>query len=376
MILAEEQGLRTLTCRPSTISLGQMRVAIIVPVFRTPLDLLERFFRSALSQSLADIEVIAVDDASPDQCPAVLDGIAKVDRRVVVVHRRVNGRAGMARNDGLAVARGKYVLFADADDVIAPDACERLVSLAERGNASAVSCSWGSRDEHGRVVERHLLTDRRYDLDSPRDRAECYRTLNYALWNKLFRRDLLDGLRFEQFEANIGEDLLFEIAALCRARTVVTTSYVGYQYTVHSGSATGRASKGMPYLRTLGLAGERIRETLATQDGSRVGRKYADLLALKRFTTGCAWIAENPDPVEREQLWEYWRRHLREELLPKLKFYRLLGALYRVLAARGDPATMYRWTWYANRVTDPRGLWERVASRVCPRRRGSQQVSY
>lgn len=339
-------------------------VSIVVPVFRTPSALLRRFLKSALNQTIRAVQIVAVDDASPDECPAILDAAACEDDRLTVRHRLVNGRAGTARNDGVALSQGRYLIFADADDLMAPDLCGRLVELAEQEEADIVSCSWVSCDEHRGVLERHLLANRCYNLEFARDRADCYRSLNYALWNKLFRRELLDGLRFEQFEANIGEDVLFAIAALCRARTVVTTSYVGYEYTVHESSATGRLSKGMPYLRTLIRAGERIRETLGTKDGSTVGRKFADRLALKRFTTGCAWIAENPDPAERALLWDYWKSHLRDELFPRLRFYRILGAWYRLLANIGDPASVFRWTWYANRITDVRSMLDRLGSRL------------
>ena len=71
-------------------------VSIIVPVYRTPIALLQRFLRSALSQTLSDIQLIAVDDASPDDCPRILDVAAADDNRVTVLHRSSNGRAGMA----------------------------------------------------------------------------------------------------------------------------------------------------------------------------------------------------------------------------------------------------------------------------------------
>jgi len=343
-------------------------VSIIVPVYRTPVFLLKRFLRSALSQTLSNIQLIAVDDASPDDCPKILDAAAADDDRMTVLHRNTNGRAGMARNDGMSLVKGRYVLFADADDIMQPDMCETLLGLAIKHDADIVACSFSLINQDGLPVGRSHFLDRQYDLRSSRQRAKAYRSLNFALWNKIFRHEIITPLRFEQFEANIGEDTLFNIAALCRSRKMVTTSYCGYNYTVHTTSATGRASRGMPYLRTLALSGDRIRQTLAEVDGSGVAKKYADRITLKRFTTGCGWIADHPDPKERAVMWKYWRHHLYEHLLSNLESHRLLAAWYRLVTTTGNVPTVYRLTHIASRVADPLSVVDRLEARIAFKR--------
>lgn len=349
--------------------MNNVLVSIIVPVYRTPVVFLWRFLRSALNQTLAEIQLIAVDDASPDECPKILDLMAAEDDRVTVVHRSTNGRAGMARNDGLALAKGRYILFADADDVLQPDMCEILMGLAVRHDADIVACSWATRDPEGNLLDRGSLPNRRYDLTLARQKNRAYMSLTYALWNKLFRREAIAPLRFEQFEANIGEDTLFNIAAMCRSRTLVTTAYLGYDYTVHATSATGRLAKGMPYLRTLALSGDRIRKTLVEADGTRVARKYADRMSLKRFSIGCGWIAGHPDSKERSAMWAYWRCQLHESLLPALTSCGILAAWYRFVTAMGDASTVYRLTWLATRISDPLAFVDRYAAGIAAKRR-------
>lgn len=355
--------------------MGSISVSIIVPVYRTPTVLLQRFLRSALSQTLSDVQLIAVDDASPDDCPEILDAVAAEDDRMTVLHRSTNGRAGMARNDGMTLVKGKYVLFADADDVMQPDMCETMMGLADKHDADIVACAWSISDQDGHFVGRGYLPDRQYDLASARQRARAYRSLNYALWNKIFRHEVIAPLRFEQFEANIGEDTLFNIAALCRSRTMVTTSYCGYDYTVHTASATGRSSRGMPYLRTLALSGDRIRQTLAAADGSVVARKYGDRVALKRFTTGCGWIVDHPDPNERAVMWASWRHHLHERLLPSLESCGLLAASYRLATATGNAQTAYRLTRIASRITDPLSIVDRLEARMAAKRHSRMNLA-
>lgn len=313
-------------------------VSIIVPVHKTPVGLLERFLMSALGQSLEDIELIAVDDASPDVCPQMLDIWAKNDSRMNVIHRSVNGRAGMARNDGLEAANGKYIFFADSDDVMEPDMCSRLLDIAETKKADIVFFSYAIVDENGSIISVRKLQDRSYDLKVPKNFYECVRILNFALWNKLFRREVIKDLRFEQFEANIGEDTLFNVAALCCSRRLVTSSYVGYLYTVHVNSATGRAAKGLPYLETLIQSQKRIKETLLEKGNDFWLRKCADWIAIKRFTTGCEWVAEHNDKTQRESLWGYWRKYLIETLLPSLDHYQMTGRGFQVLIGLFNPA--------------------------------------
>jgi glycosyltransferase involved in cell wall biosynthesis len=297
---------------------GIPRISIIVPVFKTPVFLLERFLESALGQSLAEIEIVAVDDASPDDCPKILDAAAAKDQRMMVIHRTENGRAGTARNNGLEHAIGKYVLFADADDILQPDMCEKLYKLAIKQDADIVSCSFTLRNETGNIVGRRKLPNYRIDLSIPRQRSKAYKLLNYSLWNKIFRKDVIAPIRFEQFETNIGEDTLYNITALCFSRILITTSYCGYKYTIHQKSVTGRLNKGMPYLRTLQTSNERIRNIIVTYDKTEIGINYFQRFVIKRFVTGCRWINEYPDKKVKKVLFKYWRSYLRDTLSAQL----------------------------------------------------------
>jgi glycosyltransferase involved in cell wall biosynthesis len=335
-------------------------ISIIVPVYRTPRAFLHRFIKSTLEQSLSDIELIAVNDASPDHCPEILDAAAAEDPRMIVVHRKVNGRAGLARNDGLIRARGRYVHFADADDYMVPDMCQTLATLAETHGADIVCQSVVLRDPEGRRIGRKDVPDRFYDLNQSRHRARAYNGLTFALWDKLFRRKIIAQISFEQYEANIGEDTLFNVAALCRSRKMLTTSYAGYEYTIHGSSATGRSQKGMAYLRTLAASGHQIRQIIAREDGSRVGRRFADLMDLKRFATGCGWIAQNPDIQEKKSLWDFWRKYFKSEIFAGILSRRALAVWCRAATACRRPETAYGLIWPACRVAGPLSLAMRI----------------
>lgn len=347
--------------------MSELRTSIIVPVYKTPPVLLRNFLHSALSQTSGAIELIAVDDASPDECPKILDDVAQSDSRMRVIHRRSNGRAGVARNDGLDVARGEYVLFADADDVMRDDMCATLVAKARECDADIVQGSWFDSDAEGNVLREHSLPERSYNLSRSRDRSHCLRNLQFMPWGKLFRREALGNLRFETFEVNIGEDTLFNVAALCRVKRMVTTAYMGYGYTVHEESATGRAAKGMPYLRTIIDSDRRIREVLVAEDGSDAAQCAADWLTLKRFATGCEWIASHPDHDEKRLLWHFWRQHLTSGVLPSLTCRGVLAASYRLVSKTNSPAVVFRFSRFAGSVFNPASIFERAKARIVRR---------
>lgn len=112
------------------------KVSVIVPVYRTE-AYLKRCVDSLLNQTLQDIQIILVDDGSPDSCPALCDQLAREDERILVIHQ-VNAGAGPARNAGLAEARGEYVGFVDSDDYVLPEMYERLYSAAQKYDADMV----------------------------------------------------------------------------------------------------------------------------------------------------------------------------------------------------------------------------------------------
>ena len=107
------------------------KVSVVIPVYEVE-KYLPACLDSVLSQSLQDIEVICIDDASPDRCPEILDEYASRDTRVRVLHLSENHQQGYGRNRGMELAKGKYVYFLDSDDMITQEALEELCELAEQ----------------------------------------------------------------------------------------------------------------------------------------------------------------------------------------------------------------------------------------------------
>lgn len=123
------------------------QISVIVPVYKVE-PYLQKCIDSILAQTFRDIEVILVDDGSPDNCPAICDAAAEKDERVRVIHQK-NGGLSAARNAGLDIARGEWIGFVDSDDYIAPEMYQTLYNTAIKNDAQLALCSYAYVDIQG-----------------------------------------------------------------------------------------------------------------------------------------------------------------------------------------------------------------------------------
>lgn len=183
-------------------------ISIIVPVYQVEKSL-RRCVDSILGQTFRDFELILVDDGSFDRCPEICDQYASEDSRIRVIHKK-NGGLSSARNAGLDIAVGKYVGFVDSDDYIAADMYQKLYEAIAAERADVAVCNCFQVDEEGRRLE-----GARYNYRLDRAVYSGKEILNkigdsgaavyIVMWNKLYRRELFDGLRFD--EGKINEDI-------------------------------------------------------------------------------------------------------------------------------------------------------------------------
>ena len=219
-------------------------VSIIVPVFKAERTL-GACLDSLLAQDLADIEVVCVDDGSPDTCPKILADYAARDARVRVISQE-NAGVSVARNAALDAARGEIVMFADADDAFAPGACS-VAAAAFESNPGLEALVFGAACEPADGAPKHVR-----DLLSPKPatfvrddlgrvdpalffgaRAQPY------VWRSAYRRSLLERehIRFAPGLA-LAEDAVFQILAYSLAHETALIPGALYRYRMESASAT------------------------------------------------------------------------------------------------------------------------------------------
>lgn len=192
-------------------------ISVIIPVYKVQ-DWVGRAIESVQAQTFADFELLLVDDGSPDRSGAICDEYAATDVRITVIHKE-NGGAASARNAAIAVARGTYLFFMDADDWCEPEMLERMHACAEQGTLDLVVAGFyidTYRNDEKFFREKKGLPSKRY-ASAQEFRQDAYRlfdcNLLYTPWNKLFRASYLRERGIE-FPDVWWDDLPFNLAVL------------------------------------------------------------------------------------------------------------------------------------------------------------------
>jgi glycosyltransferase involved in cell wall biosynthesis len=219
--------------------LDKLKVSVIVPVYNVE-AYLRRCVDSVLAQTFTDIEIILVDDGSPDNCPAICDEYAGKDNRIKVIHQKNAGLSG-ARNAGLDAAKGDYFAFIDSDDYIAPEMIDKLLNALLREDADISICGFQRIDENapspggGTFVPFCVLTgmealEKLYTPDYQYFTIAC---------NKLFKRSLFDTIRFPA--GKLFEDGYAAFRYYYASSRVVCLPECFYHYFTRSNSITTAA---------------------------------------------------------------------------------------------------------------------------------------
>lgn len=208
-------------------------ITVIVPVYNVE-PYLDACVESILAQTYRNLEVLLVDDGSPDRCPEMCDAYARKDARVRVIHK-VNGGLSDARNAALDVARGEYIAFIDSDDWIAPDMMEYLMQ-GITGFRAGIACCEVTNVYTYRMEYKNVSCDKVYDTEEALNELFFDRMENYAC-NKLFRADLWKDVRFP-----VGknfEDILTIYKTFERAGRIAVLREPKYFYRIRSDSLSG-----------------------------------------------------------------------------------------------------------------------------------------
>ena len=164
----------------------QQKISVIVPVYRVE-AFLDRCVQSIAEQSYKNLEIILVDDGSPDNCPAICDAWAERDSRIKVVHKQ-NGGLSDARNAGMAIATGEFMGFVDSDDWIAPDMYQHLYDLLETDGSDIAACGVEMVWEDG--TPSRMLTKAGCCVLNQEDAMRAIieeSWLKQPVWNKLYK---------------------------------------------------------------------------------------------------------------------------------------------------------------------------------------------
>lgn len=211
-------------------------ISIIIPIYNVQ-KLLDRCVESVICQTYSDLEIILVDDGSPDDCPYMCDEWARKDPRIQVIHKE-NGGLSDARNEGLKRAKGEFIGFIDSDDWIAPEMYERLHNAIIKDHSDIAACNVKMVWEDG--SQSRMLTQQSECILNKREAQLALldeSILKQPVWYKLYRKSIIENVPFKK--GKYHEDVFWSFKAIGNASYVSIINYVGYYYWQRSGSIMG-----------------------------------------------------------------------------------------------------------------------------------------
>lgn len=187
-------------------------ISLIVPVYNT-----EKYIRecveSIINQTYKNWEVIIIDDGSTDYSPSICDEFTRIDSRIKVIHQ-ANGGLSAARNAGLNLSQGEYIMFVDSDDVLPSDALEVLRNTLIVSKSDIICGDFITFKSYSELESIHLKSNDKFKVFISKDaiRDVLYqRVLNNSAWGKIYRRYLWDDVRFTQGIGYEDLDIFYRI---------------------------------------------------------------------------------------------------------------------------------------------------------------------
>jgi len=213
------------------------KVSVIVPVYKVE-KYLDRCVQSVVEQSYQNLEIILVDDGSPDNCPAMCDEWAIKDKRIKVIHKK-NGGVSSARNLGLEKATGDYIAFVDSDDWIELNMYEEMLKSANREKADIVFCRQNKVSAKGQVEKISEIR-----LSNLKNKEIIYLfkfgnndSVRSGPCRMLVKTEIAKMCKFPT-SLNYGEDLFFVVDCVEKARKIEIVDKYFYNYFYNSESVT------------------------------------------------------------------------------------------------------------------------------------------
>lgn len=212
-------------------------VTVIVPVYNVE-RYLDKCISSIAHQSYDNLEIIVIDDGSTDSSAKICDNWSVKDKRICVIHKE-NGGLSDARNAGLAVANGEYISFVDSDDWLHPKFIEIMIKTLKKAEADIAECGVVYVDEQENVIHERYYPKEKAILN----KVEALRALikeegiYQTVWNKLYKREVLEGILFEKGKCN--EDDFWTYQIIDRGEKYVVISNELYNYLQRKSSIMG-----------------------------------------------------------------------------------------------------------------------------------------
>jgi len=196
------------------------KISIIIPVYKVE-NCIKQCVESVLVQTYENIEIILVDDGSPDNCPQICENLAKEDGRIIVLHQKNKGLSA-ARNSGLKIATGKYIIFVDSDDAVHPQYVEVLYKTLKNNDADIAMCNWQKVYNLNNLPIKKIKYKKNNIKEFVGDKCfsllfEKKVPLIMVAWAKIYKKKFFKNLKFAEdvFQAE-DEEIIPKILNKCK----------------------------------------------------------------------------------------------------------------------------------------------------------------
>lgn len=275
------------------------QISIIVPVYKVPIDLLRRCVESCVRQKNKSIEIILVDDCSPDNCGMICDELSRQYPNIKVIHKKQNGGLAAARNTGFYEARGKWITFVDGDDWIEADMCSIIPIEAENDGTELIF--FAAYRDYNNIAEPFKFSYQNGEVFTGKackqlqlDVMNYYKRLSTA-YSKFFNREFLmnNGLIHNE-ELRMGlEGIDFNVRVFGELTKAVSLNKPLYHYVYNEESYTAVPNENRIKMLLLGL--HAISDYIATrQNNSQLIQAFEDR-ALRSISDVALGIYFNPN---------------------------------------------------------------------------------
>lgn len=233
----------------------EVLISVIIPIYQVE-EYLNKCIASVANQTYKNLEIILVDDGSPDNCPEICDKWSKKEQRIKVIHKK-NGGLSDARNAGLKIAEGEFISFIDSDDFIALDMYECLLKKIKETEADLAICDYERIDENGNFIEEESpIKDEILTLDQAIEKLTEKKWWYYVTaWNKLYSKKSLKGIEFPV--GKIHEDQFVAHKVFNNCKKIVCINQKKYFY-VQRASSIMSADKAIRHLDSVEALCERM----------------------------------------------------------------------------------------------------------------------
>ena len=253
------------------------KVSIIVPVYKVE-KYLKRSMDSLVNQTLEDIEIICINDGSPDNCLSILKEYKeKYPDKIVIIDKKNEG-VWKGRFDGIAKATGEYIGFTDSDDYIALDYAEKLYNAAKKDESDISVCGFYRVDVETEHIFSTEMTGYEGKVINMDKNPEDTLSINGALWNKLYKAEILKNMNNLKNPPRILDDMMFFLLVLLNTNKITFINDSLYYYMVRSDSIVATIKK-----EQIASTENAMLEVREIYKKSENGKKMEELLSAMAF---------------------------------------------------------------------------------------------